>query len=59
MSTKNERLTLSVLEAARIAGIGKNSMYEAVRRGDFPSIRVGRRMLIPRSAFLRILNGER
>jgi len=33
-------------------------MYEALRRKDFPSIRVGRRLLVPRVAFERILAGD-
>lgn len=53
-----ERLTLSIAEAAAIIGVCTNSMHEALKRGDFPSIRVGRRVLIPRAAFERILAGE-
>ena len=44
-----ERLTYSVEEAARLLGISRNSAYEAVRRGEIPTIRIGRRILIPRS----------
>lgn len=54
----NPRLTLTIREAAALAGIGLNSMYEAVRRGDFPSLRISRRLLIPKAAFERILAGE-
>ena len=57
-TTESPRLTLTVREAASVAGLGLNSMHEALRRGDFPSIRVGRRLLIPRAAFERILAGE-
>ncbi len=48
-------LTLSVAEAARLLGIGRNSAYEAVRRGEIPSIRIGRRVLIPRTALMVLL----
>ena len=44
----NERLTMSVEEAARVLGIGRSSCYEAVARGEIRSVRVGRRRLIPR-----------
>ncbi len=45
------RLTYTVEEAACILGISRNSAYEAVRRGELPTIRIGRRILIPRSRF--------
>ena len=51
------RLTLTVDEAGRLLGISRNSAFEAVRRGDIPSIRVGKRILIPRAAFERLLAG--
>jgi excisionase family DNA binding protein len=44
------RLTLTVEEAAHALGIGRNSAYEAIRTGDIPSIRIGRRRLVPRAA---------
>ena len=53
-----DRLTFTVREAATKAGLGLNSMHEALRRNEFPSIRVGRRVLIPREAFERILAGD-
>lgn len=50
--------TLSVEEAARILGLGRASGYEAVRRGDIPSIRIGRRLLVPTAALRRLLHVE-
>jgi excisionase family DNA binding protein len=41
------RLTLTVEEAAASLGISRASAYEAVRRGDIPAIRIGRRILSP------------
>ena len=49
------RLTISVTEAGRRLGVGKNSAYEAARRGEIPSIRVGRRLLVPIAAFEAML----
>lgn len=54
-----ERQTLTVDEAARMLGIGRGSAYEAVRRGDIPSIRVGRRLVVPRVALERLLESGR
>ena len=46
------RLTLTVEEAAALLGISRNSAYEAVRRGEIPSVRIGGRIVIPRRRFL-------
>jgi len=46
---------LTVLEVAKILRIGKISAYQAIERGDLPSIRIGRRILIPRAAFEQLL----
>ena len=45
-----EKRTYSVLEVARIFGIGRASAYSAVRRGDIPSIRIGNRVVCPKAA---------
>lgn len=50
-----ERLTVTVEEAARLLGIGRGLAYEMVRVGRIPSIRFGRRLLIPRRALERLL----
>ena len=50
-----ERATLSVVEAASIMGVSKNVAYEAARRGEIPSIRLGGRILVPRAALERLL----
>ena len=41
------RLTLTVDEAAVILGLGRSAAYEATRRGQIPSRRLGRRIVIP------------
>lgn len=48
-------LTYTVSEAASLLGISRNSAYEAVRVGDLPSIRLGRRILIPRRRLEHLL----
>ena len=45
-----ERRTYTVPEAAAILGIGRAAAYEAVRRGDVPSIRIGKRVVVPKAA---------
>ena len=50
-----ERLTLTVPEVARLLGVSRMTAYTAVREGTIPSIRIGRRVLIPRAALYRLL----
>lgn len=58
MADKSECLTMPVWpDAARALGIGRNAVYEAVARGDIPSIRVGKRILVPRAALAKLLEG--
>jgi excisionase family DNA binding protein len=50
------RLTWTVTEAAKLLGISPTSAYEAARRGELPVRVIGRRMLVPRVALLRLLD---
>lgn len=45
------RKTLTIAEAAKELGIGINQAYEAANRGDIPTLRIGKRWLVPRAAF--------
>jgi excisionase family DNA binding protein len=54
----DERQTLTVEEAARVLGIARGSAYEAARVGHLPTIRIGRRLLVPRAALERLLGGD-
>lgn len=44
--TRQEKLVLSVPEAAQLLGISSSKMYEVVRIEGFPCIRVGKRVLV-------------
>jgi excisionase family DNA binding protein len=50
------RLTWTVTEAAKLLGISPTSAYEAARRGELPVRVIGRRMVVPRVALLRLLD---
>ena len=50
-----EAATLTVEQAGRLLGVGRNLAYEAVARGDIPSVRIGRRILVPRAALMAML----
>lgn len=55
-NTESER-TMTVPEAAAILGIGRNAAYEAAKTGQIPTIRIGKRILVPRAALDRMLEG--
>jgi excisionase family DNA binding protein len=49
-------LTLTVEEAARALGIGRSLAYELARRGELPTLRLGRRLLVSKAALDRMLS---
>ena len=54
---ETERLTYTVEEAGKLLGISRNTAFDAARKGDIPTIRVGRRLLVPKKRFLEMLEG--
>jgi excisionase family DNA binding protein len=52
------RLTYTLTEAAQQLGISRWLAYEAAHRGELPVCRIGRRMLVPRAALLRLLDEQ-
>ncbi len=53
-----ERPTLSVAETADLLGISRWLVQQAVRDGSLPSVRVGRRILVPRVQLDALLAGR-
>ena len=53
-----KRRTLTVEEAGEWLGIGRSAAYAAAKRGEIPTIRIGRRLVVPRDALERMLAGE-
>jgi len=51
MSTRaSKRLTMTIPEAAEKLGIGRNQGYEAAKNGQLPTIKIGKRLLVPVTA---------
>jgi excisionase family DNA binding protein len=46
---------LSVEHAGRLLGLGRSAAYEAVRRGELPTLKFGRRLLVPTGKVLELL----
>ncbi|MEX1253320.1 MAG: helix-turn-helix domain-containing protein [Dehalococcoidia bacterium] len=54
----SESPVLTVEEAATLLRLSRGSAYEGVRTGAIPSIRVGRRVLIPKARLDALLAGQ-
>jgi excisionase family DNA binding protein len=52
----DERLALSVEDAAGLLGISRTLAYEAIARGELPSVRLGKRIVVPRRALDELLD---
>ena len=50
-----QKLTYTVTEAAELLGIGRTAAYEAARTGQLPTVRIGKRILVPIEALSRFL----
>lgn len=49
------RAVLTVDEAAALLEISRSSAYEAARRGELPTIRIGRRLRVPARSLMAML----
>jgi excisionase family DNA binding protein len=59
MSRKTEAATMTADQAHALLGrdaISRGSFYSALKRGEIPHVRLGKRYLIPRLAFMRWLD---
>jgi excisionase family DNA binding protein len=52
------RATITVEEAAALLGISKDSAYRAAQAGQIPTLRLGRRLLVPVPKLLTMLGAE-
>ena len=58
-SSAAERLVYTVPEAGRLLGLARqsrNASYEAAKRGDIPTIRIGRLLRVPKLPFHRMVD---
>lgn len=50
-----DQATITIEQAAQLLGLGRTAAYEAARRGEFPTRRLGRRIVVPVPALLEWL----
>jgi excisionase family DNA binding protein len=58
MAMSDESLVITVEEAAAMLGSSRGLAYELVRRGVMPSIRLGRRVVVPHRRLRAMIDGD-
>ena len=53
----HERLVYNVPEAGALLGLTRNASYDAARRGDLPTVRIGKLLRVPKAALHKLLEG--
>jgi excisionase family DNA binding protein len=53
-----DRATITIEQTAQLLGLGRTAAYDAARRGDLPTRRLGRRLLVPVPALLTWLEAN-
>jgi excisionase family DNA binding protein len=48
-------LSFTVEQAAELLGVGRNTAYDAARKGDLPVLRIGRRLVVPAARLAALL----
>ena len=56
--TDGEPLTQSIRQTAKELNIGVNQCYEAAKRGEIPTIRIGKRILVLVKPLKRLLGED-
>jgi excisionase family DNA binding protein len=51
----DERLVYEVPEAGAMLGLSRNNSYLAAKRGDIPTIKIGKLIRVPKAAFHQML----
>ena len=52
-----DSIVWTVAEVGKILRLSRGATYEAIRSKQIPSIQIGRRILIPRAALERLVDG--
>jgi excisionase family DNA binding protein len=54
--SKMEKMVLSVEECCEVLGLSRNTLYERIADGSVPSVRLGKRILIPVAGLEKMLS---
>jgi excisionase family DNA binding protein len=53
-----KREVLTVKEAGRVLGVSRNTAYKYANKGVIPTVRIGRKLVVPRARLDALLAGE-
>lgn len=56
MEQQEDRLTLTVPEAGRLLGVSRATAYELAAQGVLPTLRLGKRLVVPKVQLERLLS---
>jgi excisionase family DNA binding protein len=52
------KLTMSIPEAGKALGVSRTTIYKLANSGELPTIKLGKRILVPIAQLDRLLNGR-
>ena len=52
------RATITIEQAASVLGVSRGTAYESARAGELPTLRLGRRVLVPVPKLLALLGAD-
>ncbi|TFD13853.1 DNA-binding protein [Cryobacterium sp. TMT1-2-2] len=52
----SERVTVSVEQAGQVLGLSRGAAYNAARRGDIPTLKIGKRLIVSTAQLLAMLD---
>lgn len=55
---ENYPLILTLVDVQNILRVGRNTVHELTKQGDFPAFKVGKQWRVPREAFFNWLNSR-
>ncbi len=53
-----QRLAIDVVEAGKMLGLGRSAAYAAAARGQIPTLKFGRKLVVPLVQLEAMLRGE-
>ena len=59
MMENSEKLTWNVNEVSRLLGLSRSATYQGILTGEIPSVKIGKRILIPRLSLEKMLESAK
>ena len=53
----SEKLVYTVNETAELLGMSRNGTYNSIAAGEIPSVKIGKKIVVPKARLLALLSG--